>query len=115
MPAKGRWELIRCLKVEGLLHRQLHTHTHTHVYIYIYIYIYYVDEIIKADASLSLLSPRFDPGTHNVTFVLSRRVFLLVLPPFPVSATATTLYAHFVLIIFLSEGQAGNAEKSLKI
>jgi hypothetical protein len=82
---------------------------------YIYIYICYVDEIIKADASLSLLSPRFYPGTHNVTYVLPGYVFLLVLPPFPGSATPPTLYTHFSLIIFLSEGQATNSEKFLKM
>jgi hypothetical protein len=46
--------------------------------------------------------------------VLPGHVFLLVLPPFAVTATPPTLYAHFILIIFLSEGQAGNAENSLK-
>jgi len=46
-----------------------------YMYIYIYIYIYNVDGNIKDDASLSVLSPRFVPGTHDVTFLHKDRLF----------------------------------------
>jgi hypothetical protein len=60
------------------------------------------------------MRPGFDPGTFGVIFVALGQTFLLVLRSFPVSIIPPMIYTHLISIVLLSEGQAGDTEKSSK-